>query len=440
MTRSSPGRTWPWLDSALFACALCLYVLVVPLGLSRVEAASQVAAGVALDTSAEHAAFAILGIRLLELLPLGDAAFRANLASALFCACAATLLGRLCVTILPLLRPPPHARRDARDALVEPLAAATAGLAFALSLSVFDAGVGASSAAATLALLLTGMLATFWLLRDVHVAWAGYLLAAASGLALGVDAVAGPLLWPLALGLAIWSLRKGARWPLLAPLCFVATAGAALLAVVAASPEPLSLASALSGFRGVSAHLGASLVSAAFELCDEVGAIALLLAVLGVVVLVGRAALVAAWLALMLLTALLFVHPVARGVFVPVQTRAALPLAIAVTCVFSAVGLLHLAAKLGRARAAATLTLAVMVLLSPALDGGVGRWSRRAGLPMRLLDHALARAEPRAVVDPGSPEMDGLFRLARALGLRPDIELRPRQCTGGSPRAHASGP
>jgi hypothetical protein len=42
---------------------------------------------------------------------------------------------------------------------------------------------------------------------------------------------------------------------------------------------------------------------------------------------------------------------------------------------------------------------------------------------MRLLDRALARAQIRSVVFPGTVEMDGLFRLAHALGLRPDLEI-----------------
>jgi hypothetical protein len=57
------------------------------------------------------------------------------------------------------------------------------------------------------------------------------------------------------------------------------------------------------------------------------------------------------------------------------------------------------------------------------MDGGRARWLRHAALPTHLLDHALDRAELRSVVDPGTGEMDGLFRLARAMGLRPDLVI-----------------
>jgi hypothetical protein len=46
------------LDPAIFAGALLLYALAMPLGLARVEGASQVAAGIALDTGTQPAFFA----------------------------------------------------------------------------------------------------------------------------------------------------------------------------------------------------------------------------------------------------------------------------------------------------------------------------------------------------------------------------------------------
>jgi hypothetical protein len=39
--------------------------------------------------------------------------------------------------------------------------------------------------------------------------------------------------------------------------------------------------------------------------------------------------------------------------------------------------------------------------------------------------------EARAMVCPGTAEMDGLFALARAQGLRPDLEIG--HCVGKSP-------
>jgi hypothetical protein len=90
--------------------------------------------------------------------------------------------------------------------------------------------------------------------------------------------------------------------------------------------------------------------------------------------------------------------------------------------VLACAGLVHVSARLGRARLAAALALAVILVFSPAMDGGATRWVGRP-LPMRLLDRALDRAGVRSVVDPGTSEMAGLFQYARAIGLRPDLEI-----------------
>lgn len=419
MTGVSQGRAWPTLDAALFAAALAINALGMPLGLARVEAARQVAAGLALETSAEPATYGLLAMRLAGFVPLGDQPLRANLASVVLGAFVTMLFGRLCVQVLVLLRPAANARQETRDFLHEPIAAAAAALAGALSLSTFELGTTAGSAAATLLLLALGLLVGLALLRDCASAPAGWALAALAGLSAGVDPVVGPLLWPLLVGLGIWALRKGARWPLLAPLCFVAAWGGSALAAVACSATPARLGNLFSGLGRLDARPGAGLLATAVELGDEVGVVGALLAVIGMVVLGARAALVAAWLLLTLLSAMMFAHPAASVG----PARAALPVAIAVGFVFASAGLLHVAGRLGRARMAATVALAAMLVLTPAMDGGRARWLRRAALPMHLLDHALDRAELRSVVDPGTGEMDGLFRLARAMGLRPDLVI-----------------
>jgi len=403
-----------------------LYALAMPLGLARVEGASHVAAGLTVDTGAQPAIFALLAMRAGQFLPLGDTPLRANLASAVLCALAIALVGRLCLLACRLLRPPTHARQEPRDFAHEPLAAIGAALAAAFSLSTFDLGATAGSAAATLAVLVAALLPGLVLLRDHNQSAAGILLAGVAGLSAGVDPVAGPLLWPPLVGLAIWSLRKGARWPLLAPLCFVAAWGASVLAWVAAAPMPMAAVRLFSGLAQLGMHHGGELGSSALELADEVGVIGSLLAAIGMVVLASRAAVLTAWLALTALTSLLFTHSVERAGAMGGPTRAALPLAIAITCVFACVGILHVSGRLGRARLAATFALAAMIVLSPAMDSRRGL--RRTLSPMRLLDRALLRAEVGSLVCPGTAEMDGLFFLARAQGLRPDLEIG--RCAG----------
>ena len=419
MTRVCKPRDWPVLDPAIFAGSLLLYAFAMPLGLASVEGASQVAAGISLDTSAQPAFFALFAMRVGQFLPFGDTPLRANLVSAVLCALAIALVGRMCLQACALLRPPSNARQEPRDYAHEPIAAIGAALAAAFSLSTFDLGTAAGSAAATFAVLAGALLPGFALLRDHNRSGAGYLLAGIAGLSAGVDPVAGPLLWPPLVGLAVWSLRKGARWPLLAPLCFAAGWGASALACVATASAPIAATRLFSGVGRLDMHQGGELWSTAVELADEVGVVGSLLAVIGMVVLATRASALSAWLVLTVITSLLFTHSVERAAWAP--TRAALPLAIAVTCVFVCAGLLHVSSRLGRARVAATFALAAIVVLSPAMDSYRSR--RRTTLPMRLLDRALMRAEVSSVVCPGTSEMDGLFQLARAQGLRPDLEI-----------------
>jgi hypothetical protein len=420
MTKVGRPRDWPLLDPAIFGGALLLYAFAMPLGLARVEGAPYVAAGIALDSSMQPTFLALFAVRVGQYLPFGDLSLRANLVSAALCALAIALLSRLCLQACALLRPPTHARQEPRDFVHEPIAATGAALAAAFSLSTFDVGATSGSASATFVLLVAALLPGVALLRDHNHSAAGYLLAGLAGLSAGVDPVAGPLLWPPLVGLAIWSLRKGARWPLLAPLCFVAAAGASALACVATTSVPISLSKLISPVGRLAASGIGEPWAAAVELADEVGVVGSLLAAIGIVVLATRAAALTAWLVLTVLTSLLFAHSAERlAVWAP--TRAALPFAIAVTCVFACAGLLHVSSRLGRARVAATFALAAMVVLSPALDSGSSR--RRTASPMRLLDHALLRAEVSSLVCPGTVEMDGLFHLARAQGLRPDLEI-----------------
>lgn len=409
------------LEVALFSATFLLYALGMPLGLARVEAAPQVAASITLDASTVRAPLVLFAMRFAELLPLGDLPLRANLGSACLGALAIALLGRLCVEVLVLLRPAANARQDARAFIHEPVAATAAALAAALSVSTFEVAGAGGTAAATLLLLLAGMLAGLALLRDCRSAISGCALAVLAGLSAGVDAIAGPLLWPLLVGIAIWALRMGARWPLLAPLGFVAAWGSTALAGVACSNTPAALGGLFAGTGNLGVHAGPLLWASVVELGDEVGVIGALLAIIGLVVVATRTLLVAAWLLLTVLSALLFALPVGQPGAVVGPAAAALPLAVAASFVLAAAGLIHLAGRLGRARLAAALALAVMLVLTPAIDSSAARRARRTALPMHLLDHALDRVELRAVVDPGSGELAGLFRLARVLGLRPDI-------------------
>jgi hypothetical protein len=418
---TNPSRAWPALDPVVFSAALLVYMVALPLGLGRVEGASQVAAGLALDPGKQGAPLALLATRLAEYLPIGDVSFRANLLSSVWCALAMTLLARLSVTLVLPLRPPPSARQHQKAFLSEPIAAGGSALAAALSLATFDAGITAGSVALTLVLLLGGLWAELVLLRDLGHTRAGLALASLAALSTAVGPLVSLVLWPVTVGLAWWALRKGARWPLFAPLCFVAAIGGFALASSAASSTSLSARDIFVAPFVIVPQSEAGLWRTAIEIADQVGVVGVLLAAVGLLVLTARTAVVAAWLGLNLVTAVLLANPAAAPGGAA-SLRAALPLAVAGTFALTCVGILHVSARLGRARIAAALALAVIVVLSPAMDGGHGRWGGRA-LAMHLLDRALERADVRSLVDPGTDEMAGLFRLARAIGLRPDLEI-----------------
>ncbi len=423
MDKAAKGRAWPALAPGLFAGALVLYALSMPLGLARVEVASQVAAGIARDTTTQTTPFAVLAMRVIEYVPLGDTPFRSNLASAFLCAIAVALVGRLCLDAIVVLRPPVNARQEARDFLHEPIAVAGAVFASTLALATFDVGTTAGSASATLLVVAGGLLAGLSLLHETGSSASGYALAGIAGLAAGVDPMAGLLLWPPLVGMSLWSLRKGARWPLLAPLCLVAVWGGSALASVAGAATPVSMGRLLAKLAPTAAPGGHGFLAIALELGDELGVVGGILAAVGIFVLATRAPLVSAWLALTLITSLFFAHSPERFSTLLEPTRPALPVAILVSGVFACAGLVHVSGKLGRARMAAALALAVMLVISPAMDGGRSRWLRGSGAPTRLLDRALDRVEIRSVVFPGTVAMEGLFRLARAMGLRPDLDI-----------------
>jgi hypothetical protein len=422
-TKLRRGRAWPALEPVVFALVLVAYASAVPLGLGSVEAAPRVAAAISLDAAKQGTPLALLLTRLLEYLPVGDLALRANLMSCLSAALAAALLARLAFELVVVFRPPPSARQFAGMFLHEPVAAGGSALAAALSLATFEAGTTAGATALTLALLVGALLAELALLRDIGNAGAGLALASLAGLSAGVGPMAGPVLWPVLAGLTFWGLRKGARWPLFAPLCFLSALGGFALATSAVSSVPVSMRDVFVSPFSFAPQGSAVLWRTAVEIADQVGAVGTLLALIGFALLVSRAAVTAAWLALNLATCLLFANlanaPAGGSV------GAALPMAIGVAFVFGCVGLVHVASRLGRARLAGALTLAVILIFSPAMDGGRARWAAKPS-PLRLLDRALDRAESRSLVDPGTPEMTGLFELGRAIGLRPDLELVPR--------------
>jgi hypothetical protein len=449
MQASRAGRPWAAQGPLLFGGTLAAYAAAVPLGLQPAPGATSAAAqGAALASDVAFGAVSgaasgegggegiavLLAIRVLACLPVGDLATRASLASAVAGALAVALLGRVCWHALRLVR---DRRGQPPAPAMEAVASSGAAVVAGLALGPFAAATAPGPTAATLALVSAAWLCVVRLLRAPDDARAGAALALVAGLAAGVSPSAAALSWGPALATWLWALRRGTRWPLVAPLLFVAGLGVSLAAVaIAVAPAPAGRLAASLWPAPLLAHRAATRL-AAIEAAEQVGVVGVLLAGAGLLVVAaarspGLFALCAAGLlgtigiaagtapAAGAAAGLLGAAGIAAGT-APAAAAAAAPLAAAAAAIPLAIGLGHVAERMGRAGVATAAALAVIAAVSPALDGGAARWSRRTPLPGALLTRALGEVPLRAAaVAPGSAQVDALFRYGRAIGLRPD--------------------
>jgi hypothetical protein len=429
MSSAVSARSWPALDWVLGGGVLLACATALPHGLDRVGAASIVAGGATLraaDPDSAARPLALLVVRLFAWLPVGDIATRANLASVALAAVAAALLGRVAADAAASLRPPANARRTERDLFHEPVAAAGGAAVAMLSFGVFLAITSASAVAVTLAITAGAWGRALRLLRAPGSALDGLWLCFLAGLGVGADPAAPLVLWPLALLLWLWALRRGERWTLCGPLVAVAGASIALFAVAAsgASGGPGVVAGRIVAAWGSAAHPRV-IWTVAREAAAELGVVALLAAVVGLAMLMVRAPFTAALVVATGSLCLLVATAGAGGDRVE-HTGAPWALLLAATALPISAGIAQMAGKLGPARVATAAVIAVIAAAWPALDGGGWRWRRDVRLPERLLEQAQAPLAPRAGVDPGSPRMGALFDYGAALGLRPDLQIRDR--------------
>ena len=157
----------------------------------------------------------------------------------------------------------------------------------------------------------------------------------------------------------------------------------------------------------------------------ELGVVAALAGAVGAVVVAARAPFACALVAASAAGALLLVAAEVTAGGRVEHGGAAWAVLLASAVIPLGAGITHMASKLGPARAASAVVIAVVALVWPVLDGGARRWRRDVQLPERLLEQALSPQAPRAAVDPGTAEMDGLFGYGTALGARPDLVLLP---------------
>jgi hypothetical protein len=245
------------------------------------------------------------------------------------------------------------------------VAAVLATVTVALSHAFFASATRAGPAALAAALALGALLLAERVARAPADGRAGLGLALLAGLAAGGPLAAAALTWPPAWLLSGRALRRGERWPLLAPVVFVAGTGITLLLFFRAPGHAaraelgghLLLLPVLRGLAALSPH---ALAGALAALVEELGVLAVLVAAVGLLSTRGLGLVFTLW---PLALGLALRAGLGSGTDASVATMAAsyglaLPLAH---------GILRLAEPLGRARVPAAGALGVILAVWPLL-------------------------------------------------------------------------
>lgn len=419
------------LEPLVFVAAFALFVAAAAPGLYLRDAGELSTAAFTLGV-AHETGFALwcLLAKAATLIPVGEVAFRVTLLSALGGATAAWIAYRIVRALLP------------EDPAAVPAGVAAAAL-LALGLTFFRAATVPEVYAPTAAAL---ALAILWFpslcagRRREALA-----LALLGGLSLGLHAHLRLLVGPAAMVAALWRLRRGDRWPLLAP-----TAVALGAAVVAYLPLRAARAPAANWadprtLGGVASHLMAARIRAAYpdEMFHRVGAHlgefarlvegqlglpALLFSVGGIVWLLRapKHRALGVIVAVVLVGDALYSAAINPMAIDDLQDGHPTALAVAVA---AGAGVLAAARRLGRAAPWAAAAMAVLLCVPAALADGDGKWALdgAAGAWTRA---ALAQPSPRARVEVESDDLAaGTTYEQYVAGARPDALVLVRQQT-----------
>jgi tetratricopeptide (TPR) repeat protein len=385
------------------------------------------------------------------LVPLGDVAFRVNVLSAAAGALAAWLAYRLVRDHAARASAnggdaandggPAAERADAAAELGGVAAAAVliSGLTFFRASTVAEV-YAPTAAAIALAFVLLARAAA-------GERAAGPVLALVGGLSLGLHAQLRIVVGPASAVWALWRLRRGDRWPLLAPLALAL--GAAVLAYLplraARAPaadwaDPRTLGAALAHVTAARIRrafggeiltgdlrvLGEHLATWARLVEAQLGVPALLAAAGGLVALARRRAtrVLGVALAVALASDALYsawVNPMGLD---DLQDGAPTALVIAIA---AGAGVVFAARRAGRAAPALAAVVALVVALPAALADGA--WKHPLGPePAAWTGAALAQAPPRALVLTTSDDLSaGVLYEQVVAGARPDVTALVRQ-------------
>jgi tetratricopeptide (TPR) repeat protein len=428
----SPGRV-------VFVATFALYTAYTAPGLYLRDSGELTTAAFTLGV-AHETGFALwcLWVKALTFIPLGEVATRANLSSALAGATAAWLAFRAVVSLAP-------GDKAAIAAGVGAAALTTAGLTMFRAATVAEVYTTATATLAAAMIL--------WTRAARGDRRAGLLLALLGGLSFGLHAEVRLLIGPAAIVLALVRLRRGDRWPLVAPtalalgtavVCYLPLRAARAPAANWANPRTLG---------GLVAHLAAARIRRAFagEMFHDVGAhlaafvrqtegqlglVAILVALGGLAWLLRAPARrpLGLVLALVLVGDALYSSCLNPMAIDDLQVGHPTALAIAIA---AGAGMLAAARKLGRAAPWAAGALAVLVTVPAALadvDGKLGLGPEASTWAAA----ALAQAPPRALVLVESDDLAASSSYEQNVaGARPDVTVLVRQIVWDLPETAA---
>lgn len=275
----------------------------------------------------------------------------------------------------------------------------------ALSRPFLEVATRQPTTAVDVALLVLGLRLTGTVRAAGGARGAGLGLAFVGGLAAGAGWPSRLVLWPVGVLLTLRSLRRGYRWPVLAPLLFAAGLVPFVGAIVAASPPAPALGEILARLFLMPPHApvtAPAFWSAARVIGEDVGALALLVAALGAWRLVGRAPPgwglgAASWMTIAGAAVAMGDLPLAR---VTAVAAAGAPFVA---------GVASLSSAFGRARHAAAAVIVVVAVMPAAwvgMEAALSAPTRRAPADVaRELETAVVAGGPAQA---GTPPAAGL--------------------------------
>lgn len=413
----------------MFVTAFALFVVAGAPGLYLRDAGELSTAAFTLGV-AHETGFALwcLLAKAATLVPVGEVATRVTFLSALGGATTAWLAYRAVRALAP-------DEPAGAAAAVAAAAVVVSGLTFFRAATVPE--VYAPTAAALAAALL------LWPPLVAGDRRAGLVLALLGGLSLGLHAHLRLLIGPAALVAALWRLRRGDRWPLVAPTAVALGAAVVAYLPLRAARAPAANWADPQTLGGVAAHLSATRIRAAYadEMFHRVGAHLVAFArltegQLGLPVILFAAGGLA-WLltsprrrALGVVLAIVLVGDALYSAAINPMALEDLqdghPTALALAIAAGA-GVLAAARRLGRGAPWAAAAMAVLLCVPAALadvdgklglDGEAASWARAA----------LAEAPPRALVEVESDDLAAGTTYEQYVGgARPDVLVLVRQ-------------